>query len=84
MSTVFVDYDLYIDNGYILTPDSPAIGAGANGGDCGMFSSDYDGNPYILSGMPAIPAIYEIDFNSTFFPSGSDTLQVDVKAKSHN
>ncbi|MCD4819664.1 MAG: hypothetical protein K8S23_13330 [Candidatus Cloacimonetes bacterium] len=84
MATVFVDHDLYIDNGYILAPGSPAIGAGFNGGDCGMFSNDYGGVPYVLSGLPAIPAIYEIDFNSTIFPSDENTLEVNVKAKSHN
>ena len=84
MSTVFVDHDLYIDNGYFLVPGSPAIGAGFNGGDCGMFSLDYGGYPYVLSGMPAIPAIFEIDFNSTIFPSNENTLEVDLKAKSYN
>ena len=84
MSTVFVDHDLYIDNGYILAPGSPAIGAGFNGGDCGMFSNDYGGNTYRLSGLPAIPAIYEIDFNSTIFPSDENTLEGNLKAKSHN
>jgi len=84
MATVFVDHDLYIDNGYILSPGSPAIGAGFYDGDCGMFSNDYGGNPYVLSGLPAIPAIYEIDFNSTIFPSTENTLEVNVKAKSHD
>ena len=84
MSIVFVDYDLYIDNGYILSSGSPAIGAGFNGGDCGVFGSGFGGNPYVLSGMAAIPAIFEIEFNSMIFPSSSNTLEVNLKAKSHN
>ncbi len=84
MTTVFVDYDLYIDKGYILAPGSPAIGAGFNGGDCGVFSNDFGGNPYVLSGMPNIPAIFDIDFNSTVFPAQFENLEINIKAKSHN
>ena len=84
MSTVFIDHDLYIDNGYILVSGSPAIEAGFTGGDCGVFGSGFGGNPYVLSGMVAIPAIYEIELNSTVFPSSSNTLEVNLKAKSHN
>ena len=84
MSTVFVDHDKYIDNGYFLALGSPAIGAGFNGGDCGAFSNDFDGNPYILSGMPNIPAIFDIEFNSTIFPTEFETLEINLKAKAHN
>jgi len=76
MTSVFVDYDSYIDNGYILASGSPAIGAAINGGDCGAFG-DY---PYILSGIPAIPAIFE----TTIIPFGSTSLPVNIKASSHN
>jgi hypothetical protein len=47
-----------------------------NGGDCGAFGED----PYILSGMPAIPAMFE----TTVVPYGSSSLPVNVKAISHN
>lgn len=80
MSNVFTDYTKYIDNGYILAPGSPAIGAGVNGGDCGVFSFDTGGYPYVLSGMPAIPAIYEV----TVEPWVGSTLPVTIKATSHN
>jgi len=76
MTTVFVEYDKYIDNGYVLTSGSPAIGAGVNDGDCGVFG-DY---PYILSGMPEIPAIFE----ATVIPIGTTSLPVNIKASSHN
>lgn len=80
MSTVFTDYTKYIDNGYILATGSPAIGAGVNGGDCGVFSFDTGGFPYVLSGMPAIPAIYE----ATVQPIVGSSLPVTIKAVSHN
>jgi len=76
MSTVFVDYDSYIDNGYKLTSGSPATGAAMNGGDCGAFGED----PYILSGMPSIPAMFE----TTVIPYGTTSLPVNIKAVSHN
>jgi hypothetical protein len=84
MSTVFIDYDKYIDNGYFLSASSPAKNAGFNGGDCGAFTTDFGGNPYILSGMANIPAIFGIEFNNTVFPSEIETLEINVKAKSHN
>lgn len=76
MTTVFADHDLYIDKGYLLAPGSPAIGAAMNGSDCGAFG-DY---PYILSGMPDIPAVFE----ATVVPFGTTTLPVNIKASSHN
>jgi len=80
MSTVFTDYTKYIDNGYILAAGSPAIGAGVNGGDCGVFSFDTGGFPYVLSGMPAIPSIYEASVQ----PIVGSLLPVTIKAVSHN
>jgi len=80
MSTVFTDYTKLIDNGYTLAPASPAMGAGVNGGDCGVFSFDTGGFPYVLSGIPAIPAIYE----ATVGPVSGTTLPVNIKATSHN
>ena len=71
---------LFIDNGYELAPGSPAIGTGVNGGDCGVFSYDTGGYPYVLSGMPAIPAIYEATVESIV----GSTLPVTIKASSHN
>lgn len=81
MSTVFVDYLGYIDSDYILSSGSPAIGAGVNGGDCGVFSYDYGSIPYVLSGMPEIPAIFEAMATSTV---GTTSLPINIKASSHN
>lgn len=65
------------DGQWQLKVGSPAIGAGEGGVDCGIFGGP---NPYKLSGMPPIPAIY--DLNSQSLPS--NTLNVNIKAKSHN
>lgn len=80
MSTVFVDYVGYIDNDYILAPGSPAIGAGINGGDCGPFGNGTGGDPYVLSGIPPIPTVFE----ATVTTMGSSVLPINIKASSHN
>lgn len=59
------------DGRWRLKAGSPAIGAGFLGVDCGPFGG---GTPYVLSGMPNIPAIWLLDVNG---------LNVTVKAKSH-
>lgn len=65
------------DGQWKLKSGSPALGAGEGGVDCGMYGGPY---PYILSGMPNIPAIYY--FNAPSVPS--NTINVSIKAKSHN
>lgn len=65
------------DGQWALKVGSPAIGAGEGGTDCGIFGGE---SPYKLSGMPPIPAIY--DLNAQSLPS--NTLNVNLKAKSHN
>ena len=67
------------DNHYTLKTGSPAIGAGSSGEDCGAFGGN---NPYILSGMPPIPAI----FNATFPTTGTTTggVNINIKAKAHD
>ncbi len=65
------------DGQWKLKAGSPALGAGEGGVDCGMFGGAY---PYVLSGMPNIPAIYY--FNAPSVPS--NTINVSIKAKSHN
>ena len=81
MSTVFMDYVGYIDNDYILKSGSPAIGAGVNGGDCGVFSYDNGSDAYVLSGMPEVPSIFEANVQATV---GATSLPVNIKASSHN
>jgi len=77
MSTVFEDYTTFIDNGYILKAGSPAIGTGVLGVDCGPFGTN---DPYVLSGMPPIPAIFDFEMNQTI---GTSTIPVTVKSMSH-
>ncbi|HRY34186.1 MAG TPA: hypothetical protein P5531_14575 [Bacteroidales bacterium] len=78
MSTVFLGSSGNSSDGqWQLKTGSPAIGAGEGGVDCGMFGGSL---PYILSGMPNIPAIYYM--NAPSIPS--NTINVSIKAKSHN
>lgn len=77
MTTVFEDYTTYIDNGYILATGSPAIGAGVDGVDCGVFGTN---DPYVLSGIPPIPAIFDVEMTQSI---GTSTLPVTIKAKSN-
>ncbi len=67
------------DGVYVLKAGSPAIGSGVGGVDMGMFGGS---DPYVLSGLPAIPAIWSISAPSS--GSGASGLQVNIKAKSHN
>jgi len=72
MTTVFTDPASDIQ----LKPGSPAIGAGSDGTDCGVFGGS---EPYVLSGLPALPVIY----NLVMPTSGNtiDGLNVTIKAK---
>lgn len=74
MNTVFVGSGS-VDGRLKLKSGSPAIGAGTNGTDIGMFGGD---NPYVLSGIPPIPTIYKF-LGSSF---GSQSLPVQIKIKS--
>jgi hypothetical protein len=83
MANVFVGYPTQgsnsTDGRWMLKEGSPAIGAGEGGIDCGMFGGPL---PYVLSGLPAIPRIYE-----AIVPSAGSTtsgLPVIIKAKSQN
>jgi len=78
MNTVFL-LSGSTDGQWQLKSGSPAIGAGLNGEDCGMFGGT---TPYILSGIPAIPSIYF--FVAPSSASGTQGLQVQIKAKSNN
>ena len=80
MNNVFVCYTtctgFSTDGRYQLKAGSPAIGAGSNGEDCGIFGGT---DPYVLSGIPAIPAIYYFNYNFN-----NTVINVDMKVKSHN
>jgi hypothetical protein len=76
MSTVFVCWSACTgftsdDRFKLLAPASPAIGYGYGGVDCGIFGGS---QPYVLSGIPSFPAIWELVV---------DGISVTVKAKSH-
>ena len=83
MSTVFIGYpaqgNYSSDGRWQLKPDGPAVGAGEGGIDCGMFGGPL---PYVLSGLPAIPRIYEAVVPVA--GSTSTGLPVIIKAKSQN
>ncbi|HOD17715.1 MAG TPA: hypothetical protein PKJ14_03610 [Candidatus Cloacimonadota bacterium] len=73
--------ELYVATGsqdgyYQLCPGSPAIGVGISGQDCGIFGGL---TPYHLSGIPAIPTIYEFTAPATGF-----VIPVQIKARSNN
>jgi hypothetical protein len=84
MALVFVDYDGSIgtystDGKWQLKTASPAKGAGTGGIDCGIFGGT---TPYILSGLPPIPRIYEATVPTTGTTAAG--LSVTVKVKSQN
>jgi len=66
------------DGQWQLKEYSPAIGKGNDGTDCGMFGGS---SPYVLSGLPSIPAIYEIDMPAT--GDNINGIDVTIKAKTH-
>jgi len=68
-----------VEKKYKLPAGSPAIGAGENGVDCGIFGGD---TPYVLSGIPPIPHIFESNIPSS--GSSSEGLPVHIKAKTQN
>jgi hypothetical protein len=73
MSTVFLGTGS-TDGQWQLAPGSPAIGTGVGGTDIGMYGGV---DPYVLSGIPAIPTIYQF-FGSN---AGSQSLPVELKIK---
>ncbi len=81
--SVFVDYTGSLgystDGKWQLKEGSPAIGAGENGIDCGAFGGT---SPYVLSGLPAVPHIYEAIVPTS--GSAASGLPVTIKVKSQN
>ena len=65
------------DSSFYLIPNSPAIGAGYNGVDCGIFGGP---TPYELSGLPSRPWIYEL-MAPPATTGGSGPMPVVVKVK---
>lgn len=82
MTTVFTAYNDYsagisTDGKWQLKAGSPAIGAGSSGVDCGVFGG---AEPYVLSGLPDLPHIYEATIPAT--ANSGDGLSVTIKVKS--
>jgi hypothetical protein len=78
MSNVFL-FSGTTDGRYQLKAASPAIGAGFGGVDAGMFGG---AEPYVLSGIPPVPAIYSI--TAPLVGDKQLGLPVQVKVKSRN
>jgi hypothetical protein len=84
-NTLFVGYPTNPGNN--LAPDaraqlaagSAAKGAGEGGTDAGAFGGD---TPYVLSGIPTIPSIYQLSVPLQVQQGG--TLNVQIKAKVNN
>ncbi|MEI6767126.1 MAG: hypothetical protein WCM76_15955 [Bacteroidota bacterium] len=75
MSTVFMYTNSEdADNHYRLKSGSPALAAGQNGVDCGAFGGAM---PYVLSGLPAIPTV----FNATVPTTGTTSTGINVNTK---
>jgi hypothetical protein len=66
------------DGKWQLKGGSPAIAAGEGGVDCGAFGGP---QPYILSGLPVGPVIYELNVSS--YATEDNKLPVTIKVKSH-
>lgn len=66
------------DGKWQLAAGSPAAGAGEGGVDCGAFGGP---QPYILSGLPVGPVIYELNVSS--YATEDNKLPVTIKVKSH-
>lgn len=66
------------DAKYQLATSSEAIGAGYEGGDCGIFGGD---DPYVISGLPPLPIITELDVDDA--ASVETGLNVKIKVRSN-
>jgi len=62
-----------------LKSGSPALAAGSNGEDCGVFGGS---DPYVLSGLPPIPLVYF--FSASSSGSNSSGLPVTIKVQGKN
>ncbi|NOZ74167.1 MAG: hypothetical protein GXO90_02155 [FCB group bacterium] len=85
LTYIDMDNDVFVgatgnstDGQWQLKTGSSAAGADTEGGDCGMFGGI---SPYILSGVPSLPANYY--FYSTSEASKETGLRIRVKAKTH-
>ena len=72
------------DGKYMLKAGSPALAAGEPIGgetpDCGAFGT---ADPYRLSGIPPVPAVYMLDV-PTSIPSNATTMSIKLSTRSNN
>lgn len=79
MDSVFVDPDNY---DFHLLPDSPAIGAGHNGADMGIYGGSTPFmDDYVAGSCPGLPSIYYLQ--SDHVGTKETGLDVTIKAKSN-
>ena len=81
MTSVFVDYSGSLgksdDAKWMLKAGSPAIGAGVSGVDCGAFGGV---TPYVLSGVPNLPHIYEAAIPGTAYSDKGLSCTIKIKS----
>jgi hypothetical protein len=81
MTSVFVDYSGSLgksdDAKWALKAGSPAIGAGVSGVDCGVFGGV---TPYVLSGVPNLPHIYEAAIAGTAYSGIGLSCTIKIKS----
>ena len=81
MTSVFVDYSGSLgkseDAKWMLKAGSPAIGAGVSGVDCGVFGGV---TPYVLSGVPNLPHIYEASIPGTAYSDKGLSCTIKIKS----
>jgi len=81
MANVFADFTgslNYSDDAkWKLKTGSPAIGAGVSGVDCGAFGGP---TPYVLSGVPNLPHIYEATIPGTAYSNLGLACTIKIKS----
>ncbi len=63
---------------YRLAPNSPAIGAGTGGTDCGIFGGSA---PFVLGGIPPIPWVRQLNVNASGSQGGGVDVGINVTAQ---
>lgn len=81
MANVFADFNgslkYSLDAKWKLRTGSPALGAGVSGVDCGVFGG---ATPYVLSGVPKLPHIYEATIPGTAYSDKGLACTIKVKS----
>jgi hypothetical protein len=87
MANTFANWNngsIVVDSQLVLKTGSPAIGAGRNGAnaaiDCGLFGGE-PGEEYIISGLPAIPAIYELSAPTQTATGSTYNINISVRSQ---